>query len=342
MMKQMSFSSARLEQSRTFRQGAMINKHSLKKRGCGPRFIAFRELHGELVWSKTILGAREISRTVNDEETSRFSANKQVNSSSIGNFVSFCVLTPSSMISYGDISGLELPKSCQNVDMECLVYVLESANSNPLLFEFFCKDLASSFANGLNNYVNNLLLHGEKENDSAMNSSFASLPRLGSMTEFRDEDAYRSSKSLSMRSIISAGSESRATETGFDASTHLYRELSVTKTKNEYTRVLNMCGEVVLPLGNTSDQRHGSADMTQVYKDLSRESEMIVNSTSYKLGSQENIDQMIEVVRRLLGETLSIDGAVEHATLMKWESELLLACSRTVIEGGKLYFCMIR
>lgn len=175
MMRQIAHSTAVQEQLRVIQQGSMVMKHSAKKRGCGPRFLLFDMEVGQLLWSKTMAGAADLCRQINQRDrdtlernanpfavTMEASAQVQVGgSSNISCFalsevtailhgvedMSLLLNHDASSVSSGNRLATNIEAVCRNRE-ESIVAILTS-DGNPLIFEFFNTDLAATFALGL-------------------------------------------------------------------------------------------------------------------------------------------------------------------------------------------------
>ncbi|GBG29008.1 Hypothetical Protein FCC1311_052302 [Hondaea fermentalgiana] len=355
MMRQIAHSTAVQEQLRVIQQGSMVIKHSAKKRGCGPRFLVFDMDEGQLLWSKSMTGASEICRQINQRDRDNLERNAnpfavaytETSSASqvqvgVGANISCFPLASVAAVLHGE-EEITLMVSqddafvpggahrvTANIEAVCrdrgnLIVAVLTVDGVPLIFEFFNADLAATFALGLR----------------FIGGSEAIMALAAVQNGVRSLNA-----SFELRSLEEVGGANRHHQRG--RASQLQKDLAATQSREAYQEVLigasNAKSQLVLPLKSNRDSRNSLADQTQVLKDLSRERAILLNAAYYELGSVEQTTKFARKLRDLLSDTirqLSTDelAVPEDSHVEFWTRELLLASSRTVIEGDVYSVC---
>lgn len=122
----------------------------------------------------------------------------------------------------------------------------------------------------------------------------------------------------------------------------MQRVLAKVRKKDDYLEALLQHTQnvpLMLPLKSSRNRRHSSTDMQQVKKDLAREMNIVINARAYELGSMENVDKVIKNLNRLLTKYVTDTGEMNADECESICLELLLAASRTVIEGDVFTLC---
>mmetsp|Transcript_18219 Transcript_18219/g.29625 ORF Transcript_18219/g.29625 Transcript_18219/m.29625 type:complete len:697 (-) Transcript_18219:831-2921(-) len=378
MMKQIYQSNLIQEQQRMIRQGAMVFKHSTKKRGCGPRFLAFDPVSKNLYWSKTMTGASEICKSVGgwfEEElggtttiaksgSSLHTPIKTPNSTSkTSNNVSVCPIGVMTRVLCGQSELKTLRFSNPATEALCLekpdfIVAIQTGGGDgqTLLFEFFDSELSSSFGLGLRFYLqqrdefNPTGVEFETPTRLGLNDSFScSTPPPCPFVEANDSFKSNSARSQSIRSL-NTSFELKSLELGGNvnsnqttAASQLQKDLTTVNSKEAYQSILiggASKSRLVLPLASNEVERNKRSDHDQVLKDLIREKSVLLNAVEHELGSQQNLDKFLREMEQMVANTIKGLGKETVAKTPKdWCREILLAASRTVIQGDVYAIC---
>jgi hypothetical protein len=260
------------------------------------------------------------------------------------------------------------PPGCP-IDARLTIYTISNEQFD---FDFFDRELAEAFGAGLQLVVDDLTsgnvldvavanavsknLSKKKTRSFLLKKKAASPPKQSSYNKencMSSEESFDVLLPLPHRSVtnllpktnsernLNSSFEIKSLEptTGSYRVSKLQRDLALTDSKGSYLDALigraHTSSYLVLPLLTNSTQRLKCSGHAQVLKDLQREKAIVLNRKSIKLGSKESTHELIEQLSDLLEQHFE-SGLEQNKLRCK---EILLAASRTVIEGDVYSMC---
>ena len=324
MMRRSQHSASLNERRKTLKHGAMVLKHSTTKRGCGARYLAFDDEHMLLLWSKSISGALHVSRYIAGlgsdlEEVKAY----DVSTLSLDNVQQLLLGT----------EVLQLPRirskltfsedTCQRIiGFKSVVEDVQKVT----LFEFCDSNTATDFYLGLR----------------AMTNLAKAQPRANTSSPICTARGNHHEGNTPGISTPSNGAEEPVDgeeEGQIRFIAEIQKELRHIRSRQEYMNILKLktldC-PLLLPLKSSRIRRTGIADMDQVEKDFIREKYIIINARNHRLGNHENFKTVKTYLKKRLIRDADNSNKVNYEHLC---NDLLLAASRTVMEGDVFTLC---